>query len=147
MNRIPTKDALVRRNISVESDLCVFCHEDLESVDHLFTACVTAHRVWCRFSEWVKIPPIFAFSLTDLTDLHKGINGDKKTKEIVQGLITVTCWCLWKARNAKIFSDGSGNVDEIFGEVKSLSFLWLKSRSSFSNLSWREWYSFPLYMM
>ncbi|XP_021986079.1 uncharacterized protein LOC110882343 [Helianthus annuus] len=103
LDRIPTKNDLVRRNISVDTDLCALCNDEPESVDHLFTACQIAHRVWSQFCDWVRLLPIFAFSLADILDLYKNVNEDKKSKEIVRGLVTVTCWCLWKARNARIF--------------------------------------------
>ncbi|XP_022036788.1 uncharacterized protein LOC110939538 [Helianthus annuus] len=147
LERIPTKQALVRRNIPVDSEDCVFCEEVSESVDRLFTAYSSFLWVWNRLCEWVKIPPIYAFSFKDLLDYHNSFGGNSKTKEIVRGLVVVSCWCLWKARNSKIFSNGRGDCAEIFGKVKSLSFFWLKNRSCHRDLVWREWCKFPLYMM
>ncbi|XP_022019040.1 uncharacterized protein LOC110919072 [Helianthus annuus] len=126
LDRIPTRVALRKRNISVGSDLCVLCGDGIETVDHLFSACNKSLRVWERLSEWMKIPHIYAFSIFDLLEVHKGVDGDYKAKDIVKGLILVTCWAIWKARNAKNFSDGKGDSGEFFGEVRSLGFLWLK---------------------
>ncbi|KAM0052219.1 putative RNA-directed DNA polymerase [Helianthus debilis subsp. tardiflorus] len=147
LERIPTKNALIKRNIQVGSDQCGLCGEEPESVDHIFTACRVSHSVWSGFCRWVRLPMFFAFSLADILDLSKNVNGDKAYKDIVRGLVSVTCWCIWKARNAKIFSDGKGSSEEIIGEAKVLSFLWLKNRSSHCNLVWRDWHSFPMYML
>ncbi|XP_022025107.1 uncharacterized protein LOC110925461 [Helianthus annuus] len=146
LDRIPTRAALVKRNISVESVDCALCGEGVETVEHLFTACNVTMRVWNRFSEWVKIPPIFAFSFKDILSIHKGGNGDKKVKGIIRGLVMVTCWAIWKARNDKIFGNGQGNSEDIFGAVRSLGFFWLKNRSAHKNIVWREWCNYPLYM-
>ncbi|XP_022041625.1 uncharacterized protein LOC110944221 [Helianthus annuus] len=147
LDRLPTKQALLRRNISVGSGLCGLCSEATESVDHLFTGCLPAIRLWSKFSAWVRLHPFFAFSFQDIVDMHKNWNGNKDSKEIVKGLIIITCWCIWKARNLVTFDNGSSNEDDIFREVKTLSFFWLKNRSSHGNLEWGEWCKFPLYMM
>ncbi|XP_022031363.1 uncharacterized protein LOC110932328 [Helianthus annuus] len=147
LDRLPTREALNKRNIAVDSSSCVFCNEANESVDHLFTACSTAHRVWYRLSVWIKMQPFFAFSVQDLADIHKSYNGDKKAKEIVRGLIVVSYWCLWKNWNERIFANGRGSGDDIFREVKLLSFFWLKNRSSICNLDWEKWSKYPLYML
>ncbi|XP_076890001.1 uncharacterized protein LOC143540934 [Bidens hawaiensis] len=46
MNRIPTRMALVRRNVPVTNDLCVFCELGNESADHIITGCMVAAIVW-----------------------------------------------------------------------------------------------------
>ncbi|XP_021999605.1 uncharacterized protein LOC110896794 [Helianthus annuus] len=120
-DHIPTRQALEKRNIMLDSVLCVLCGEGVETVDHyLFTDCNISMRVWNRLSEWVKLPPIFAFLFMDLLDVHKGVGGDSKAKEIVRGLVVVTCWAIWKARNTKVFSNGRDDSDDIFGDVRSL---------------------------
>ncbi|KAJ0547568.1 hypothetical protein HanRHA438_Chr08g0358371 [Helianthus annuus] len=90
---------------------------------------------------------MFAISFRDLLEVHKGCGGDKKAKEIVTGLVIVTCWCIWKFRNTKIFFNGRGNSDEIYGDVRTLDFLWLKCRSKHSNIVWKDWCKFSLYMV
>ncbi|KAJ0545158.1 putative reverse transcriptase zinc-binding domain-containing protein [Helianthus annuus] len=39
LDRIPTRQALAKRNIWLESEVCAFCGEATESVDHIFTGC------------------------------------------------------------------------------------------------------------
>ncbi|MFS7943867.1 putative reverse transcriptase zinc-binding domain-containing protein [Helianthus anomalus] len=80
LDRLPTKSALIKRNISVGSGLCGFCNDATESVDHLFTACLTVHRVWSRFSAWVNFHPFFAFSFRDILEMHKSLAGNNTQK-------------------------------------------------------------------
>ncbi|XP_022040765.1 uncharacterized protein LOC110943323 [Helianthus annuus] len=147
LDRLPSREALRKRNILVGSDMCGLCGDGVESVDHLFSACSYSMGVWNRLSEWIKVPPIFAFSVYDLLEVHRGFEGEDKAKDIVRGLVLVACWAIWKARNDKIFSNGRGDFEDIFGEVRSLGFLWLKSRSKHRNLVWREWCNYPSYML
>ena len=73
LDRLPTKIELVKRNVFTEDCLCALCEEGEETVDHIFTGCVFAARVWNGTSLWCGIPNIFAFSTKDLVNLHKHI--------------------------------------------------------------------------
>ncbi|KAJ0758378.1 putative reverse transcriptase zinc-binding domain-containing protein [Helianthus annuus] len=147
LDRIPTRQALARRNIRIDSVFCVLCGDSVESVDHLFSGCEMSLRVWNRLCEWANIPHIFAFSFGDLVEHYKFCPGNKEYKEVVRGLIIVACWCIWNARNAKFFSSKETSWEKIFGEVRSLGFFWLKNRSKHRNIVWVEWCKSPLYMV
>ncbi|KAF1860863.1 hypothetical protein Lal_00000277 [Lupinus albus] len=48
-DRIPTKDALIRRGISLLNgggNLCSFCNDHLESTHHLFSTCTFTYYIW-----------------------------------------------------------------------------------------------------
>ncbi|XP_021992391.1 uncharacterized protein LOC110889189 [Helianthus annuus] len=77
MDRLATRINL-RRNVDITSVMCPFCDEYEESVDHLFTACSVAIRVWAAISTWCNIPPIFAFDFKDLMDIHNSNQEGKK---------------------------------------------------------------------
>ncbi|XP_021978818.1 uncharacterized protein LOC110874488 [Helianthus annuus] len=46
MDRLPTKKALIRRQVTVEDDSCVICQSVEESALHLFTECLLSCGVW-----------------------------------------------------------------------------------------------------
>ncbi|XP_076891023.1 uncharacterized protein LOC143542280 [Bidens hawaiensis] len=46
LGRLPTFDALVRRNIPVASNMCPFCGEVEETVEHVFISCGLAQSMW-----------------------------------------------------------------------------------------------------
>ncbi|KAJ0802039.1 putative reverse transcriptase zinc-binding domain-containing protein [Helianthus annuus] len=147
LDRLPTRQALARRNIISGPDECILCQEVRESVDHLFTGCIVALRVWSGISSWINCPPIFAFCFKDLMDLHLSSDGGATGKDIIRGIIIATCWFIWKARNEKFFRSGKGDGLEIVGMVKTYSFFWFKNRSKFKDLDWVEWGKSPLYML
>ncbi|XP_021996032.1 uncharacterized protein LOC110893224 [Helianthus annuus] len=146
-DRIPTRQALARRNILIVSVDCILCGADTEIVDHLFSACSIAASVWEKISDWIKIPPVFAFSFGDILSTHERVGENRKAKDIIRGLLMIACWCIWKACNEKFFSNGKGCSTEIFGEVKSIGFRWLKCRSSHKSIVWSEWCKSPMYML
>ncbi|XP_022008252.2 uncharacterized protein LOC110907604 [Helianthus annuus] len=120
LNRIPTIDSLRRRGIGVGDALCPLCKSVDESVEHLFTSCVIASILWQKVSRWCRIPPIFAFSFKDLVEIHNGPAIIPRVKHIIHGIIFVSCWVLWAARNKVVFSGMEVKVDSLFGEVRSL---------------------------
>ncbi|MFS7967212.1 hypothetical protein Hanom_Chr09g00783131 [Helianthus anomalus] len=61
------------------------------------------------------------------------IGGDKNYKVVVQGLVAIAVWCIWKARNGKMFDNGKDDSEESFGELRSLGFFWLNCRSKHRN--------------
>ncbi|MFS7953394.1 putative reverse transcriptase zinc-binding domain-containing protein [Helianthus anomalus] len=142
LNRIPTFDALRRRGITVSDEMCPLCKMEFESVEHLFTSCVTAVVLWQKISRWCRIAPIYAFSFRDLLEVHKGSSISAKDKVIIQGIIFISCWCLWLARNRAVFSDSEIKVEGVFSEVRSLGYLWFKHRSKSSSVSWLDWCNF-----
>ncbi|KAJ0616064.1 hypothetical protein HanIR_Chr02g0086351 [Helianthus annuus] len=58
-----------------------FCNEFEETVEHLFTACEVASRVWSEISGWCKIPPIYFFNFKDILELHSHSQVGKKAKK------------------------------------------------------------------
>ncbi|KAJ0587363.1 putative reverse transcriptase zinc-binding domain-containing protein [Helianthus annuus] len=57
---IPTRQALMRVNIFVDSNACALCGEAQESVDHIFTAGEISVRVWNRLSDRGKLQLLFS---------------------------------------------------------------------------------------
>ncbi|PWA49539.1 reverse transcriptase zinc-binding domain-containing protein [Artemisia annua] len=142
LDRIQTASALRRRNCNIPSPFCGLCEEYEENVDHLFCHCVMASQVWYRLSRWCKISPLFMFSVKDLFGLHKSVGLDKKKKKVFKGLVFITCWCLWRARNEKRFQNGTVTGEKIIQNVKSLGFLWFRNRTKGSSISWIDWCKF-----
>ncbi|XP_076928110.1 uncharacterized protein LOC143591949 [Bidens hawaiensis] len=99
LDRLPTQNALRRRNVQVGDGLCVFCGETEESVDHLFSGCRVACGVWIALAKWCKIPHFFVFSLLDVIKMVSYLAESNTKKERIYGIIIEACWTMWKARN------------------------------------------------
>ncbi|PWA86778.1 alpha carbonic anhydrase 7 [Artemisia annua] len=147
VDRIPTMTALRRRNIVVGDGWCALCGEAEETTDHIFTACSVASGVWGGISSWCKISPLFMFSIKDVLQSSNHLDGSKTRKEVIYGLLILTCWCLWKARNDKIFNNREANVVQIVSDVKVLGFLWYSSRFKEGKVDWKGWCHFRVDLM
>ncbi|KAM0043338.1 putative reverse transcriptase zinc-binding domain-containing protein [Helianthus debilis subsp. tardiflorus] len=103
-DRLPTREALIRRQIDIADATCVLCGEYAESSERLFVACHFTQIVWQNVATWCKIPPIVAFERKDLLDLHDFSPGSRKRKKTLQAIIQIVIWCIWKTRNEVIFN-------------------------------------------
>ncbi|MFS7922580.1 putative reverse transcriptase zinc-binding domain-containing protein [Helianthus anomalus] len=79
--RLPTRDALAKRGIAVQSTECILCREHPETSEHLLVSCEYAQVVWQILFQWCKSQPIFAFSIKDILDSHHQFGGSKKKKK------------------------------------------------------------------
>ncbi|PWA71177.1 RNA-directed DNA polymerase, eukaryota [Artemisia annua] len=110
MSKIPTSDALRRRNMVGVEGLCSICGEDLESVEHLFTTCWVAMLVWNHICNWTRVQHFFAFSFRALIEVHEHVGLKGKAKKVFQGIIFLSCWVIWRARN-KLKFEGKKSED------------------------------------
>ncbi|MFS7922786.1 putative reverse transcriptase zinc-binding domain-containing protein [Helianthus anomalus] len=139
MKRLPTKVALLKRNILIDDSRCAFCGDGDDEVDHVFTGCAFAASVWNGILGWLGIPNYFSFSVSDLGNMHK-IDGLSATrKDTIRGMVMVCCWRIWRARNDVVFNHRRSNVVEVAAEVKAFGFLWFSNRHKDFVKDWKGW--------
>ncbi|KAJ0435377.1 putative reverse transcriptase zinc-binding domain-containing protein [Helianthus annuus] len=139
LNRLPTKECLIKRKIQIINDLCPLCMEFTETLDHIFTTCHCAQKIWSLISSWINLPHVMPFYIIDILKFHEGIKGSSNFVTAVQSVMLLACWALWKHRNSIVFNGKKLNIQGIMEEVKVLGFLWLKSRVKSLNLKEDQW--------
>lgn len=146
LDRLPTREALLQRRFNIPDSDCPMCNCSVEDLNHCFVGCGFAYSVWCGIIKWCRLDPFFAYEYEDLIMLYKNMHGGKWRKKIIRGIVLIGSWALWNARNAKVFQHKEVKVMEVVAEVKSKAFLWLKNRSKFNSIVWKDWATYPLYM-
>ncbi|KAJ0495168.1 putative reverse transcriptase zinc-binding domain-containing protein [Helianthus annuus] len=142
LDRIPTVEALSRRGVLVENHGCSFCEDGSDSVSHLFTSCPFAMQLWEKISLWCRLNRVIVFSFRDLMEVHNVGPRSESEKKAIQGVISTACWLLWKARNDVRFSNKKRSIEDLFCEVRSVSFVWFKYRRKKGLLDWNDWFRF-----
>ncbi|KAJ0732921.1 putative RNA-directed DNA polymerase [Helianthus annuus] len=142
--RLPTRLALVYRNVNIGDTRCIFCGEYEESSEHLFVSCQFSQTVWIIMAQWCKIPPILAFCLRDLLDLHFFMQGSNRKKKVINAIVQVVIWSIWRMRNEVIFGQVDPCITRVVEESKSMSFHWIKNRSRSSHWTWNDWRAFSI---
>jgi hypothetical protein len=104
-NRVWTADRLARRNLP-RPEVCPFCDQEEETINHILIGCVFAREVWTitlqhlDFMHLAPQPVVIHFSgwwkraiAAAAKEVRKGLNS----------LIILVAWDIWKHRNARVF--------------------------------------------
>lgn len=68
MNRIPSKTALIIRNINSSS--CTLCGYHKESADHILIKCHLANTIWCKLHSFTMFRASLLFNLPETWPLN-----------------------------------------------------------------------------
>ncbi|XP_022041421.1 uncharacterized protein LOC110944001 [Helianthus annuus] len=73
LDRLATRVNLRRRNVDIISVMCPFCNEAEETVEHLFTACSLATRVWAEIMATPLMDEPYLTTSSTVSKLNEGI--------------------------------------------------------------------------
>ncbi|KAJ0508307.1 putative reverse transcriptase zinc-binding domain-containing protein [Helianthus annuus] len=141
LDRLPTRMALVRRGINISSSVCPLCCEVDESIDHLFSSCFVSSTVWQNISAWCGLSPALLFSTDDVLGMHNCIRNGQVKQKLVQCVVKIGCWLIWKHRNEVVFKSARVNIGSILDDLRTTGFLWIKNRSKL-DIEWEQWVQF-----
>ncbi|XP_022031448.1 uncharacterized protein LOC110932420 [Helianthus annuus] len=143
LDRIATKEALQIRRINLSSLQCVLCNNEVESVNHLLMTSESAQLVWSLIFQWMNIPlPGYILSVVQLLETIDSHSWQKKIKRAVYVVVAATCWNLRLMRNECIFKNKSPNITNLIGNIKAISYTWIKNRAGLQEIIWEKWRSF-----
>jgi len=141
LGRIPTRESLRRRAVSINVTLCALCQTKEESCQHIFIECGVAKKVWSLCFRWIGI--MFVQHNDILTHFENFVIPYLGSR---QNLLwkCVRATCIWDQRNEIVFKQEVVDVEEIFQMVQLKSWLWLKHRAHAFSYSFADWVMNPL---
>ena len=142
MNRVPTYDLLLRRNIAIPSSTCPICNNQQETSHHLFLTCSFADELWTYITVWCKLASGKPSNIRNLLEIHKQPTIDPSKAKHINLVILSYIWIIWKTRNYLIFSHKIPSSRYATKEIKSISFLWYSNRTNSPRIEWTKWSSF-----
>lgn len=143
LNRIQTKNNLIRRNIPIQNPTCTWCGNMEETTSHLLFHCSFAWKVWSLTLNWLGLYVVLPNEQKDHFLQFTGSWFLPKRN----GLATIwlaVIWQLWIARNGSIFREEEVEVTRVFEEAQAKSWCWLRARNKAFIHSISEWYNHPL---
>ena len=141
LNRIPTRSNLALRHILApgESRACVLCGIADKTTNHLFLHCDVVSLIWRKVMDWLDVnfltPHIFVSQFACWSDSSNSRLLFKAFCLIWHAVV----WSVWKERNARIFKNQFKRVDEVFDDIKALSWCWALSRLRIQSCLFYEW--------
>ncbi|GJX80171.1 RNA-directed DNA polymerase, eukaryota [Tanacetum coccineum] len=143
-DRLPTRWNLSRKGIDIVSLLCPICNQNPELIDHVLWKCSLASELWHKVFMWLDLTPPVINSFAAIFDWVEDLRINPQGKHIVQSILGVTAWSIWKFRNGCIFDHKRPIRQDIFDNIVDLSYVWLSNRYRKLNISWTNWIQNPL---
>ncbi|GJX39412.1 RNA-directed DNA polymerase, eukaryota, reverse transcriptase zinc-binding domain protein [Tanacetum coccineum] len=144
LNKLPSRVNQDRRGIEVDSILCPFCLEDIETVNHSFFNCGLAKDLWALLAKWWDLDILICGCIAEWYDWLDALRVSSKVRLLLEGVGGTLMWTIWYYRNQLIFSSSPPKKATLWDFIVSQSFLWISSRNPKCNLNWVGWLKNPL---
>nr|GEW84404.1 RNA-directed DNA polymerase, eukaryota, reverse transcriptase zinc-binding domain protein [Tanacetum cinerariifolium] len=92
LNKLPTRVNLDRKGIEIDSLLCPICHEDVETVNHIFFTCDLAKVLWALLAKWWELDVPFCASILDWLSWIDSSSIFSKAWVFLDGVGVVLMW-------------------------------------------------------
>ncbi|XP_058726606.1 uncharacterized protein LOC131597964 [Vicia villosa] len=127
LNKLPTKDLLANRGISLSYNdlLCILCGCGMEDRNHFFFSCPVVKRVWREMAIWVgKKENREEGCLANFMDWYYYFEGNK-VRHKKEGIVWLaTTWYMWILRNGVCFRKDKWSVNNVVWNIKTLVWKW-----------------------
>uniref|UniRef100_A0A0D9ZTM7 Reverse transcriptase zinc-binding domain-containing protein n=1 Tax=Oryza glumipatula TaxID=40148 RepID=A0A0D9ZTM7_9ORYZ len=108
-------------------DCCHLCGREHEDCHHLFVSCNFTNRVWRLMRAWINIVfPLPGQNDCNITDWWIEARRCFRTgyRKIFDSVFMLTCWLIWKERNARIFDQKMCSPDQLVEDIKEEIMVW-----------------------
>ena len=109
-------------------NLCIFCNEEVETIDHVLLRCNRVWLVWTSIiRQWGSLW-VVPRSINDHLDWWWGFKFKRYDRKLWDALPATVFWVIWKMRNECIFNGAQPKWEQCAELVKIRVAVWLKSK-------------------
>lgn len=106
---------------------CVFCQNEVESVNHILLFCPFVWLLWSQIMKWWGVQWVMPNSVEGLLQWWSFCKMKKLEKVIWKVVPLAVLWSTWKHRNDCVFNGSQPNLEDLCEVVKVRIALWVKS--------------------
>jgi hypothetical protein len=114
--RIQCRAVLHKKHV-VPNNICEICNSEEETPEHIISGCNLGKLFW----EKLNMPNLIGI---DMRSLHLTNTNGRVPSEEFSAFIALSCWQLWKARNAAVFRNEVQNINQVFQACKETADQW-----------------------
>jgi hypothetical protein len=117
-----------RHGLQVD-DNCIMCLQVTETLDHILLGCVFSREVWERLLSRIGLAQLV---ITGDLDIFLWWSRSRRwvprvCRKGFDSFVMLTCWMLWKERNARMFNNLSTVAREVAVKIVQEAELWIRS--------------------
>ena len=140
-DRLPTKNNLTRRQVTVEDMLCPFFRNREEEAAHLFFTCSNILPLWWETMSWVNLSTAMPQSPRDHYLQHgHSVAGTKKSTRWKCRWIALA-FTIWQHRNKIVFQNATFDGGKLMDDAVLLIWSWIKTMEKDFVMHFNQWSS------
>ena len=133
---------LLHRHVSLSllEDLCLWCHEHVESIFHPLLHCQWTNTIWKNLFLWWGVEWVLPQTFHQFVrDWNEGMSPWLSKGWKLVGPCTI--WYVWLARNNLVFNNKVTCWSDTVTRIKHKSFQWALDSKMFSSNDFHMWMS------
>ncbi|KAK9048582.1 hypothetical protein SSX86_032453 [Deinandra increscens subsp. villosa] len=147
LDKLPTRQNLSKRGMEIHDILCPICHNQLESVKHVFGDCEISATIVGLVKKWLGIDWAINRCPSRLFQEIDDSNLTRKKKEIIHSICFTMWWHIWNTRNDYVFNGGHNRNGSMLDSIIYFSYSWYSSRTNKDVIGWTNWVRNPILFM
>jgi mannosylglycoprotein endo-beta-mannosidase len=131
-SRLWTTERRAKHGLQDSPNVCFTCLQEIDLVNHILLHCSYAKEVWFSSLRNANLPDVTPENEASLEDwwLNARTRVLERDRKAFDARVMLTCWSLWKQRNARAFNNVSRQCSaaELTRRIKDELVLWMLAR-------------------
>lgn len=121
-------------------DSCILCLQCSETLEHILLGCVFSREVWDRLLSRLRLAALAAGGDVDIFIWWNWARRrvPRACRKGFDALVMLTCWMLWKERNARTFRNEAASARDLTLKIVQEAELWLRCGFVAVSLAYRR---------
>ena len=118
---------------------CSYCGGVEETTDHLLCGCRAACTLTDLVFRWYGIQHSNFSYTSEVLEFVYNWGSCLNRRRMLIGICYGMLWCIWRARNDRVFNNIKTFPERVVDIIKSIVYLWFKHRRKNGVCNWIDW--------